>query len=81
MAASKILIICVVLMAFVSVLAFSISPAIDHVNLREERKAPAVSTSGTFAYISEFTSGGTYSDYGWNLISGHASITNPLHKM
>ena len=76
MAASKILLTCIVIVAFVSVLAFSISPAIDHVNLREERKAPAVSTSGTFAYISEFTSGGTYSDYGWNLISGHASITN-----
>lgn len=37
----------------------------------EQLYAPATSTSGAFALTSYFTSGGTYSSYGWQLASGN----------
>ncbi len=39
-------------------------------NSNELIKAPAVGTAGSFAFVSLFTSGNNYADYGWNEISG-----------
>ncbi|MCL5783346.1 MAG: hypothetical protein M1476_05500, partial [Candidatus Thermoplasmatota archaeon] len=56
-------------------MAMSLLPAgIGHVSstapMLEELQAPRAFTTGAFAYVSEFTSGGNYGSYGWNLISG-----------
>lgn len=56
-------------------MAMSLLPiGIGHVSsampMLEELQAPRASTTGSFAYVSEFTSGGNYNSYGWNLISG-----------
>lgn len=77
---SKLLLLFVVGTTFLTIFAFSVAPAMnDHVFLKEERKAPATSTEGTFAYVSSFTSGGTYAQYGWSLLSGSPAITSSVN--
>lgn len=63
-----------------SLTAFAFAPVIaQSSSLMEERQAPAVSTQGTFAYVSGFNSGGNYADYGWNLLSGKASLSTNVN--
>ncbi|MEM0159127.1 MAG: hypothetical protein QW812_06420, partial [Thermoplasmataceae archaeon] len=45
----------------------------------EERYSPAASTTGTFAFVSEFTSGGTPASYGWETLSGNPSIQSSVN--
>lgn len=60
--------------AVVVMLALSVLPAVVQVQKNilslEERASPAASTQGAFAIVSSFNNGGTYSDYGWQLVSG-----------
>lgn len=43
--------------------------------VKEELYAPASSTAGSFALISYFDQGGSYSDYGWHLMkTGHGKL-------
>jgi len=56
-----VLLIVLVLFLSVTMPAMSMVPSITLKNT----KAKATNISGTFAFVSEFTSGGTYSDYGW----------------
>lgn len=80
MNSSKILLLFAVSVTILTLFAFSVAPAINNpVLLKEDRKAPAVSTQGTFAYVSEFNSGGDYADYGWSLLNGAPSITNSVN--
>lgn len=57
--------------------ALGMAPAISHTN---DLKAKATSLSGNFAFVSEFTSGGTYSSYGWTASgSPKPVITNSVN--
>ncbi len=61
-------------------LAFSVAPIVGSSTfLKEERNAPATSTQGAFAFVSEFNSGGSFQDYGWNLQSGSPFITSGIN--
>ncbi len=76
----KFLILISVGIVVLSLTAFSVSPAVmSSNNFKGERYAPAASTEGSFAYVSEFNSGGTYADYGWSAISGSPAITSNVN--
>lgn len=62
------------------IMCFSVLPALGSggafgkVALEEKTSnAPATSLKGTFAFVSDFENGGTYSSYGWQL-SGHGPV-------
>lgn len=80
MKANKLLILAAVGMALLSVLAFSVAPSLNSsLNFKEEKYAPGASTQGSFAFVSYFNSGGTYSDYGWTSNSGTPSISSSVN--
>ena len=63
-----------VLVALMALSMFPNALQLTHAQNRllEERAAPAASTQGTFALVSYFDNGGSYGDYGWQLMSGQS---------
>ncbi len=67
----------------VFILLFSFIPVVSNAGIFKttvDKKAPAVGTSGAFAFVSDFLNGGNYEDYGWQMIGkGSAIITNTVN--
>ena len=61
----KIGVILIVLVFIFSLAVPAMATAPHFINLKNDIKAKATTLSGNFAFVSEFTSGGNYSSYGW----------------
>lgn len=66
----KMMVLSIAFLMIASIIPYSVHAQNSAAAKLAERSAPAGSTQGTFALVSYFNSGGTYSDYGWQLISG-----------
>ena len=80
MARNKVLILLAIGTVLFSTFAFSVAPAVGSAAVfKEERQAPAASTEGAFAFVSEFTSGKSAPFYGWSLLGAPSGITSSVN--
>ncbi len=75
----KLIVFLVIIFFALSVTAPALFSSEANSIMKNNIKATKASTSGTFAFVSEFTSGGNFSTYGWKYFNHEPKLTNKVN--